>query len=95
MFLVRGYTKEIMKLLKLQQNSSFRKIIFTSLLGVYTHILLDSPLYADIKPFYPLNINPLYNQGMIGFDIYAFCIIAFVLSFGIYMYGLISKLSKS
>ncbi|SNQ62073.1 metal-dependent hydrolase [Candidatus Methanoperedens nitratireducens] len=32
------------------------------LFGVYSHILLDSPLYTDIKPFYPLMINPFYGR---------------------------------
>ena len=26
------------------------------------HVLFDSPLYFDIKPFYPLNVNPLYGS---------------------------------
>lgn len=25
------------------------------------HILMDSPLYTDIKPFYPVQTNPLYS----------------------------------
>ena len=27
------------------------------------HVLFDSPLYWDIKPFYPLTVNPLYGSG--------------------------------
>jgi membrane-bound metal-dependent hydrolase YbcI (DUF457 family) len=90
MFLIRDCTKKIMKFFRLQQNPSFRNILVTSLLGVYTHILLDAPLYADIKPFYPLSINPFYSQSMFtGFDIYSICTILFLLSFIVYGYKLI------
>jgi hypothetical protein len=55
------------------------KSILTSFVGVYSHILLDAPLYADIKPFYPLQANPFY--GMAGERaIYAFCRWSFVLA---------------
>lgn len=92
MFLIKKYTREIMKLFKLQQDSSFRKILITSLLGIYLHIVLDSFLYLDIKPFYPLDINPLYTNSMfIGFEIYGISILLFLFSFVIYGYMLIRK----
>jgi len=31
-------------------------------LGTMLHVLLDSPLYDDIRPFYPFATNPLYNS---------------------------------
>ncbi|GFP42291.1 hypothetical protein HKBW3C_01417 [Candidatus Hakubella thermalkaliphila] len=46
---------------KLEQDSSFKKILWTSFFGVYFHILLDSPLYRDIKPFYPIESSPPYG----------------------------------
>lgn len=33
-------------------------------LGTGLHILLDAPLYTDIKPFYPAAFNPLYNPSL-------------------------------
>jgi len=87
MFLIKDYTKKITKLFKLQQNSSFKKTLITSLLGVYLHIFLDSPLYLDIKPFYPLDINPLY--GIVSSPaIYLFCVFSFILASLIYIYNI-------
>jgi len=59
------------------KNKSFKIILLTSILGVYSHIIFDSPLYTDIKPFYPLPINPFYK--LFSYDqIYSFCKISFV-----------------
>lgn len=45
--------------------------------GIYLHILLDSPLYTDIKPFYPLAANPFY--GLVPASMtYAFCALLFL-----------------
>jgi len=44
-----------------QKLFNFRAFAIAGILGTIIHILLDSPLYMDIRPFYPLNINPLYN----------------------------------
>lgn len=96
MFLIKKYTKGIMKLFKLQQDSTFGGVLITSLLGVYLHIILDSFLYRDIKPFYPLDINPLYSNSMfIGFEIYGFSVLLFLLSFILYGYRLIRKRNDS
>ncbi len=75
-FKTKGRLAGVMKVLKLRQDSSFKKILFTALSGIYFHILLDSFLYTDIKPFYPLEPNPLY--GVFSFsDVYLFCIFSF------------------
>jgi len=42
-------------------------------IGALSHVLLDSPLYTDIRPFYPLDINPLYNPSLAPL-INSFCI---------------------
>jgi hypothetical protein len=61
---------------KLAQNSSLSIILFSCLLGVYFHIFLDSFLYTDICPFFPLDINPFY--GIISAPLmYLFCFISF------------------
>ena len=39
-----------------------KPFIVAGVLGTMFHVLLDSPLYDDIRPFYPLAINPLYNS---------------------------------
>ncbi|MEM2089015.1 MAG: hydrolase [Thermoproteota archaeon] len=42
--------------------------------GTLLHVLLDSPLYGDIRPLYPLTVNPFYNPVLTE-AIYFFCIV--------------------
>ncbi|UCC21182.1 MAG: metal-dependent hydrolase [Promethearchaeota archaeon] len=58
MFLLRKIINPIMSFFKLEQDRSFVKILLASLLGIYIHIIFDSLMHSDIKPFYPLNFNP-------------------------------------
>jgi len=69
----------LMSFLKLEQTTSFKSIVLASVFGIYFHILLDSPLYSDIRPFYPMEFNPLLGHGMlVGFEIYVFCVLSFL-----------------
>jgi len=52
--------------------------------GTVSHVLLDSPLYSDIQPFYPLGVNPLFNLSL-TFEIYAFCAMSFGVAFLLYL----------
>lgn len=89
MYALRGYAERIMRTFRLYQKTSFRKILATSFFGVYFHIFLDSFLYREMEPFYPLRANPfpetasLYTLYMI---IYGFCVISFLLGGILYTY---------
>jgi len=61
---VRGALAPLMSLFTLEQRTSFKGIVLASLSGIFSHILLDSPLYSDIRPFYPLESNPLRSLNM-------------------------------
>jgi len=87
LYQTRNGIAPIMARLKLGQVSSFRKILGTSLLGVYSHILLDAPLYTDIKPFYPIGTNPFYRL-IPSSGIYLFCQISFMVALILYGYQL-------
>lgn len=79
MFRLSNITERVMKLFRLEQTTSWRRIMMASLLGVYSHILLDTPLYPDIRPFYPFDINPYFFSDMfIAISIYMFCIFSFL-----------------
>lgn len=69
-----------MKFLKLKYDSSFRKILISSFIGVFSHIVLDSFLYSDIKPFFPSNYNPLLGLFN-SLEIYLFCTITILFGF--------------
>ena len=76
--------KKIMAIFKLEQDSSFGKILWTSIFGVYSHILLDSPLYTDIRPFYPLKENPFYHAFSLH-HVYLFCSVLFPIAIVLYV----------
>ena len=62
---------------KIKQTYSFKKIFLASLSGIYLHILLDSLMHSDIRPFYPLDLNPLLGiSSVVG--VYMLCIWSFI-----------------
>jgi membrane-bound metal-dependent hydrolase YbcI (DUF457 family) len=76
---IRWILSPLMSFFRLERRASFKSIVLASLFGIYLHIILDSPLYSDIRPFYPVESNPLQARGMfIGFDVYTFCVICFI-----------------
>jgi len=84
MYFLKNNIKKLMTPFRLEQDSSFKKISLTSFLGVYFHILLDSFLYTDIKPFYPFETNPFLN--LFSFQqIYLFCGLSFLVGLLFYL----------
>ncbi len=72
---------------RILKNERTNKILSSSFLGVYSHIIFDSPLYSDIKPFYPLNFNPLYGIISVG-NVYNLCIFLFIIGSILYIFKL-------
>lgn len=62
-------------------NYSFPILLLGSVLGTFSHVILDTPLYNDILPFWPLTLNPflgLYSyEASVQFSIFCF-VAAFV-----------------
>lgn len=57
--------------------SARNKVIISAVLGGWFHVLLDSMLYYDIKPFFPSRYNPF--RGVIEADqMYLWCALAFI-----------------
>lgn len=84
--------QKMMRFFKLEQEHSMRSVWLASFSGVYTHIILDSRLYTDIKPFFPLDVNPFYSGSMFaGFETYGICLVLLILSVGLYAYKLIKR----
>jgi len=84
LYLLRNQIKKIMAILRLVQESSFKKILWTSFAGVYLHIFLDSFINIDMKPFYPLEINPFLGVFSAP-QIYTFCGISFFAGILLYL----------
>lgn len=79
-----------MRILKLSYSKNFRRTLLSGLLGAWFHILLDSFLYQDIKPFFPLDIKPLY-QMIDPSLIYSACLISFIPAIIIYVIKVFKK----
>lgn len=88
LYLLKGKVEKIMATFKLAQDSSFKKILWTSFFGIYFHILLDSFLYADVKPFYPLGCNPFLEFSSYP-QIYLFCGLSFLIGILFYLIRLV------
>jgi membrane-bound metal-dependent hydrolase YbcI (DUF457 family) len=88
---LRNAFSPLMSFFRIKQTPSFKNTLLASLFGIYLHILLDSFLYQDIRPFYPFELNPLFSQDMfIGFAIYGLCILSFISVVAIYVIKLFS-----
>lgn len=95
LYILKSPIKKVMAVLKLAQESSFKKILWTSFFGVYFHLLLDAFLYRDMKPFYPFEGNPLLGLFS-SQQIYLFCSLSFLVGILFYLIRLaIIKREKS
>ena len=93
---IRRYFSSLMSFFKLEQDVSFNKILVASLLGIYIHILLDSPIYTDIQPFFPLTFNPLYrNSSLLGSLETMICVWCFIGALIIYIIRLFQYKAKN
>jgi len=79
-----GNIRKFMAIFKLEQDLPLKSIWLTSFSGIYLHIILDSFLYTDIKPFYPFVFNPFYAYFSM-FQVYLFCILLFISGIGLYV----------
>lgn len=88
LYLLKNKVKKIMAIFKLAQDSSLKKILWTSLFGVYSHLLLDSFLYEEMKPFYPFENNPFFGLFSLQ-KIYLFCSLSFLVGILFYLIRLV------
>lgn len=86
-YVIRGVTGSLAHIFGLRQNSSPRVILFSSILGTFSHVFLDSFLYQDQDPFMPFDGNPFFpilgeRQYII---IYLGCSLCFLLGIAIWL----------
>ncbi|MFZ2958377.1 MAG: hydrolase [Candidatus Ozemobacteraceae bacterium] len=73
------------KKLHLNYSSHPIKIAVSGILGVWLHILFDSAIYQDIRPFFPYSNNPFY--GFISIPgMYNFCLFSLIPALILYIY---------
>ena len=73
-----------------QKGLTGRQIYFSSLFAAYSHIFLDSFLYKDIRPFWPLEQN-LFLGAIRSVEIYLIAGIGVAISLVLYAKILIGK----
>jgi len=88
LYLLRKPIKKIMSVFKLAQDSSFKKILWTSFFGVYSHLLLDSFLCIEMNPFYPFEGNPFLGL-FTSQQVYLFCGLSFLVGISFYLIRLV------
>jgi hypothetical protein len=95
MFFLERIMHPLYKTLLLEPEATFKKtnFIIAGVLGTMLHVLFDSPLYFDIKPFYPLTVNPFYGS-VSSFEIYLLSFWLGVLGVVFYLLLLIFKSYK-
>ena len=71
-----------------------RSFLIAGVAGTWLHVLLDSPLYSDIKPFYPAAANPLYNPSLAPY-IYGLCLVSGAAGLALYFALLACRFSTS
>ena len=72
---MREISGSLMRLVGLDHRPSPRNVFAAALSGVYLHILLDSLLYADMRPFYPSSYNPFLGGMATAFGVWWFCVV--------------------
>jgi hypothetical protein len=92
MFLLERFLCPLYKLFLLEPDDqlSLKSFLVAGILGTSLHVLLDSPLYGEMHPFFPSTINPLYNPS-VTLEVYSFCVWMGIIGIIIYV-GLLAFL---
>ncbi|RJS85671.1 hypothetical protein CW713_01220 [Methanophagales archaeon] len=63
---LKGFLQPLYKIFLLENGNtlSLKSFAVAGGLGTGLHVLLDTPLYADITPFYPMTTNSFYNPSL-------------------------------
>ena len=84
-WVIRTPLQKLLSLFALSHEPTFNGVLIASVIGTYSHVLLDSFLYAEMNPFFPLLGNPLL--GLIEeAAVYQFCVYCMI--FGLVVYAL-------
>lgn len=96
MFLLEGVFHPIYKRLLLEpiDTVQLKSFMAAGVSGTMLHVLLDSPLYSDIHPFFPLTVNLLYNPTL-STSIYGFCGVMGIIGFIYYIVALVHRYKAS
>jgi membrane-bound metal-dependent hydrolase YbcI (DUF457 family) len=83
-YTLRGSLGKVMNFLRLFYAPTVTISIVSGALGACLHILFDAPIHPDIKPFYPMNSNPLYGSISTA-NMYFLCLLFFIPAIVLYL----------
>jgi hypothetical protein len=90
----RGLFKSLMGLFGLPYQTNLPKMFIAGLLGVWFHVLLDAFCWQDVRPFWPLQANPLLDVLSVG-TVYLLCTVCFVPAIALYIILAVSRAKKN
>lgn len=91
----RRYFSVFMKIFKLKQDVTLNSIALGAFIGLFSHILLDAPIYVEMNPFFPIVENPFFvKNAVISVEISIFCIFCFLGAILIYCIRFINQFRK-
>mgnify|MGYP000557146157 CR=1 FL=1 len=86
----RAHLTGLTKALQVEQEYSVKTIGLSSFSGIYIHILLDSFLYSEMKPLYPLTVNPFLGM-LSSAQVYTLCTVSLAIGAAIYIGRLLKR----
>ena len=82
-----------MKTIRIPYQTNAFKMIVSGILGVWFHTLIDGIYHYDVKPFWPIRKNPLW-QLISQTQVKWICVICFVIFVLLYAISLKKQISK-
>ena len=82
-YLGKRHFQRLSERLGLAQDYSLKSIIAGTLIGAWSHVLLDSFMHFDVMPFWPIVENP-FLRIIDNATIYLITVIGFVAGAGLY-----------
>ncbi|MCD6444947.1 hypothetical protein CW710_01510 [Candidatus Bathyarchaeota archaeon] len=90
----REFLTGLTRVFRVEQKYSVKTIGLSSFSGIYLHILLDSFLYREMKPLYPLDVNP-FLDALSSAQVYTLCSVSLAIGIMIYLAKLLEHRLKT
>lgn len=84
-YFLHGLLEWLLRLFGLEQQKSMPRITVAALLGTNLHVFLDSFLYSEMHPLFPLLGNPFYGLVTYG-QVLLLCFVGFVAAIPLYVF---------
>jgi hypothetical protein len=83
-FIKKDFTEYQKKLFDVPKKLTVGVCILSSLLGTYSHVILDSIMHADVEPLYPVNLENEFHLFISIESLYKICIYTGIIGSMIY-----------